>query len=274
MQKLFEVRHPRVGEYESLKTLWLKCFDDSPHVVERFLESAVTPENVVAAFNDNTAVSVLYMIESTITNNGINYKGLYIYAVCTHPDFRGRGLMKKCFDFLFRISKERGVDYLFLVPADESLFTMYQNLGFKNGFYYSQRKVHSKDYIAENTIVEELSFEDYINIRKSFSKTINLATLGETGFKGFMSPESETVRAIKIGDSYGIYENADGSVIIHEIFGDEESVIQTIFNITRADFLDVRCVPQKGSSEPFGMYLTISDAPQIENAFFGIPYGG
>ncbi len=274
MQKLSDVRHPRVDEYDSLKALWLKCFDDAPSVVDRFFENAVTPENTVALFYDETAVSVLYMVESTIKNNGVNYKAFYIYAVCTDPDYRGRGLMKKSFDFLFRISKERGVDYLFLVPADESLFTMYKKLGFKNGFYYSKRKVYSKDFVSHSKSYEELTFEDYINIRNSFSKEINLATLGKNGFKAFLSPESENVKAIKIGNSYGAFENESGLVIVHEIFGDEESILQCIFNLTKADSLDVRCVPQKGNSEPFGMYLVLSDAPPVENAFFGIPYGG
>ncbi len=274
MQKLSDVRYPSVDEYGSLKALWLKCFDDAPSVVDRFFENVVTPENTVAVFEGETAVSVLYMVENTIKNNGVNYKAFYIYAVCTDPDFRGRGLMKKCFDFLFEISKERGVHYLFLVPASESLFKMYEKLGFKNGFCYSKRKVCSKDFVSDSKPYEKLTFEDYINIRNSFSKEINLATLGENGFKAFLSPKSETVKAIKIGNGYAVYENESGSVIVHEIFGDEESILQTIFNLTMADFLDVRAIPTKGNTEPFGMYLALNDAPQIENAFFGIPYGG
>ena len=106
MPKLFDVRHPDEGDYEALKSLWIKCFDDAPSVVERFFENAVTPENAVAAFNGDSAVSVLYTIDSTITNNGAHYKALYVYAVCTDPDFRGRGLMKACFFFLIKHGKE------------------------------------------------------------------------------------------------------------------------------------------------------------------------
>lgn len=272
MQKLSDPRHPVGDEYESLKQLWLKCFDDEKTVIDRFFKTAVTPENTVAIFSENIAVSVLYMIEGNVKNNGENYKALYIYAVCTHPDFRGRGLMKRCFDFLFEVSEKRGVDYLFLVPASESLFKMYEGLGFKTGFYYSKKKVYS-NFISRGEPCEALSFEDYINIRNSFSK-INLATLGERGFNAFLSPESESVRAVKVGNGYGVYEIEGGAVTVHELFGDEQSILQAIFNLTRADFLEIRGFPEAENNKPFGMYLALSGAPEIENAFFGIPYGG
>ena len=273
MQKLFDVRNPREDEYEALKALWLRCFDDSPSVVERFFKNAVTAENVVAAFSDGEPVSVLYIIESTVTNNGKDYKAFYIYAVCTDPDFRGKGLMKKCFDFLFALSKERGVDYLFLVPAEESLFEMYKKLGFKNGFYYSEKIVCSKDFTGETETFENLSFEDYKFIRKSFSDKLNLATLGEKGFKGFLSPESETVKALKCGNGYVVYEKENDTVTVHELFGDENSLLKCVFKLTNMTSLTVRGFADE-KTVPFGMYLGVSDAPPIDNAFFGIAYGG
>lgn len=273
MQKLFDVRNPREDEYEALKALWLKCFDDSPSVVERFFKTAVTDENVVAAFSDGEPVSVLYIIESTITNNGKVYNAFYIYAVCTHPHFRGKGLMKKCFDFLFGLAKERGVDYLFLVPAEESLFEMYKKLGFKNGFYYSEKTVYSKDFTSEPEAFENLSFEDYKFIRKSFSDKLNLATLGEKGFKGFFSPESETVKALKCGNGYVVFEKENDTVTVHELFGDENRLLKSVFNLTNVTSLTIRGFADE-KSVPFGMYLGVDDAPPIDNAFFGIPYGG
>ncbi|MBR4287191.1 MAG: GNAT family N-acetyltransferase [Clostridia bacterium] len=273
MQKLSDPRHPERAEYESLKQLWLKCFDDEKTVVDRFFKYAVIPENTVAVFDGSTAVSVLYMLQSTVKSNSKNYKALYIYAVCTHPDYRGMGLMKGCFDFLFDISKKRGVDYLFLVPASEDLFKMYEGLGFKKGFYYSKNKFFSKDFTSDVTKHEGLTFDDYIKIRNSFSK-ITLATLDERGFNAFLSPEGECVKAIKVGNGYGVYEIEGGAVTVHELFGDEKSILQVIFNLTKVDFLELRGIPQKGNSVPFGMYLALNDAPPIENAFFGIPYGG
>lgn len=274
MPKLFDVRHPDEGDYEALKSLWIKCFDDAPSVVERFFENAVTPENAVAAFNGDSAVSVLYTIDSTITNNGAHYKALYVYAVCTDPDFRGRGLMKACFDFLFDKARERGFDYLFLVPANEELFPMYQRLGFETGFFVCESKAYSRDYTCDCTDSQELAFEDYKNIRSSFSNTINLATLGEKGFNAFLSPKSETVKAIKCGDGYAVFEIEGDSVTVHELFGNKECLLSCIFKLTKADILTVRVFPGCGNSKPSGMYLSLGDAPQLKNAFFGIPYGG
>lgn len=273
MQKSFEIRHPRVREYDSLKALWLKCFDDSADVVERFFEYGVTPENVIGAFTDNKAVSVLYMVESEIANNGVSYKALYIYAVCTDPDYRGKGLMKKCFDFLFGLAKERGVDYLFLVPADAGLFDMYEKLGFRNGFCCSEKSVCSADYQGEKQSFETLVFDEYKAIRHN-ATNVTLASLSKSGFKGFLSPGSDRVRAIRVDNSYAVYEIEEDSVIVHELFGNEKEVLKIIFDLTKADSLTIRGVAYEGNSRPFGMWLPLGDVPVIEDAFFGIPYGG
>lgn len=274
MQKSFEIRHPSVDEYASLQALWLRCFDDAPNVVERFFENTVTPENVIAAYSGDNPVSVLYMIDCLIRNRGVEYKSYYVYAVCTDPHFRGMGLMKKCFDFLFEAAEKRGIDYLFLVPAQDNLFEMYKKLGFKNGFSCSERVISSQMHCGKAPVTEKLGFEDYKNLRNSFSEKITLASLCEKGFKGFLSPESETVKAVKCKDSYGVYEAEGDSVTVHELFGDEKTVLQCIFSLTKAASLTVRGVAFDGNSKQVGMWLALKNAPQLENAFFGIPYGG
>ena len=274
MPKLFDVRHPVAEELKTLKGLWIDTFHDSPSVVEHFFEYAVTEQDIVVAIWDGNVASALYMLDSTIANNGKCYKALYIYAVCTHPDYRGRGLMRACFDFLYEVARERGVDYLFLVPAEENLFGMYEKIGFKNGIYYSEKKAFSKELTCEAPPVEKLTFADFINIRSSFSDKLSLATLGERAFNGFLLPESESVGAIKVGNGYAIYEIEDGGVTVHELFGDEKIILKSVFDLTGVESLTVRGFGDERSSIPFGMYKVVGDAPEINNAFFGIPYGG
>ncbi len=274
MPKLFDVRHPVTRELDALKALWVDTFHDSPSVVEHFFQNAVTEQDIVVALCDNTVASALYMLDSTITNNGKSYRALYIYAVCTHPDYRGRGLMRACFDFLFEVAKARGVDYLFLVPAGDELFEMYRKLGFKTCLYYSERRVFAKDFNCEAPTTERLDFNSFINIRNSFSDEINLATLGERAFNGFLMTDSESIGAIKVGNGYAIYEIEDGGVTVHELFGDKKILLKSVLDLTGVDALTLRGFSDGASSVPFGMYLAVGDAPEINNAFFGIPYGG
>lgn len=261
-------------ELDALKGLWVDTFHDSPVVVEHFFKTAVTEQDIVVAICDGRVASALYMLDSTITNNGKSYKALYIYAVCTHPDYRGRGLMRACFDLLSEVAKARGVDYLFLVPAGDELFKMYEKLGFKTCFYYSEGTVFARDLNCKAPTSERLDFDSFINIRNSYSRKFNLATLGERAFNGFLMPGSESIGAIKVGNGYAIYEIEDGGVTVHELFGDEKILLKSVFDLTRVEALTLRGFSDGNSSVPFGMYSVVGDAPEINNAFFGIPYGG
>ena len=73
MQKSFEIRFPQEGDYNSLKALWQTAFDDSAESLDCFFENTVTPERVLAAFENGIPVSALYMLEADIVNGGKGY---------------------------------------------------------------------------------------------------------------------------------------------------------------------------------------------------------
>jgi len=171
MEKSFEIRHPRVSEYESLKALWQTAFDDTKESLDFFFRNTVSSERVLAAFDGGEPVSVLYMLESEIAAKGKAYSAYYIYAVCTHPRYRGKGLMKSLFSELFKVAAGRGIDYLFLVPEQEYLFGVYEKLGFKIGFYYSEKEVYKSDYEKLSSKNGELTYEDTENVFRCTKKT-------------------------------------------------------------------------------------------------------
>ena len=146
MEKSFEIRFPFESEYENLKELWQTSFDDSKESLDYFFQNTVSPERVLSVFKDREPVSALYMLESEIIKDNKTYSAYYIYAVCTHPDYRGKGLMKSLFEELFKVAKSRNIDYLFLVPEEEYLFNLYRKLGFKNGFSYSFKILFKRDF--------------------------------------------------------------------------------------------------------------------------------
>jgi predicted acetyltransferase len=99
MEKLFEARLVKKSEYDSLKELFTLCFEDSIEAVNVFFEKSVSPERVVAIFDNDKAVSSLYLLESDAFIEGVSYSAYYVYGVCTHPEYRNKGLMKKLFHF-------------------------------------------------------------------------------------------------------------------------------------------------------------------------------
>lgn len=273
MEKSFEIRFPLEGEYEKLKALWQTTFDDTKESLDYFFKNTISPERVLAVFDGSAPVSALYMLESDILNNGKSYSAYYIYAVCTHPDYRGKGLMKKLFKELFGIAKSRKIDYLFLVPEEEYLFGIYERLGFKTGFAYSERAVFKKGFINDREHqIQKLTYKDYRKILFENSANSPVAVLKESTFNSFFNSVSGEVKTVFIeNEGYALYEETEETLTVFELFGNEKLLVSRIFENTEKEKIALRKIA-KENSVPYGMYYKISNAPEIQNGFFGIPY--
>lgn len=274
MEKSFEIRFPLKSDYENLKALWQTAFDDTKESLDYFFKNTISPERVLAVFDGSVPVSALYMLESDILNNEKSYSAYYIYAVCTHPDYRGKGLMKKLFKELFKIAKSRNVDYLFLVPEEEYLFEIYERLGFKTGFVYSQKSALKKDF--QNTVktnkTEKLTYENYRKVVEHNSKNTPVSVLKESTFNSFFNSVSGEVKTVFIeNEGYALYEETEETLAVFELFGNEKLLVSRIFENTEKEEIILRKIA-KENSVPYGMYYKISNAPEIRNGFFGIPY--
>ena len=263
MEKSFEIRFPLEGDYESLKALWRTSFGDSKESLDSFFSKTASPHRVLA----------LYMLESEILINEKAYSSYYIYAVCTHPDYRGKGLMKALFEKFFKVAESRGIDYLFLVPEDEYLFNIYKKLGFKNGFSYSAERIFKKSSdITERIETTTLTYEKYREAIKKYNKNSVVAVLKESTFDSFFNSVSGEVRTIFIeNEGYALYEETKESLVIYELFGNEGLLLEAVFQNTEKNEIVYRHQAIENPI-PYGMYYKINDVPEIQNGFFGIPY--
>ena len=274
MEKLFEARFVEESEYNSLKELFTLCFEDSIEAVNAFFEKTVSPERVVAIFDGNKAISSLYLLESDILIDGVSHNAYYVYGVCTHPDYRNKGLMKKLFHFTEKLVKERNIDYLFLVPAEEYLFDVYSKFGFKKGIYYKEETVSAPTTSGSASFCENVSFDSYKAFCLERSKNgVNIASLKESTFKSFFTSCNGEATAIQTEKGYCVFENNDGKVTVFEIYGDEKELLNIVFEKTKVTSLVCRFPADDiNNSKAYGMYKPFGASPEIENAFFGIPY--
>ena len=273
MEKFFEIRFPLESEYENLKALWKTAFDDSEENLGYFFKNTASPERILAVFKDGKPVSALYMLESEIINKEKIYSAYYIYAVCTHPDFRGKGLMKSLFEELFKVAQSRNIDYLFLVPEEEYLFNIYEKLGFKNGFSYSEETLSRKDFnCIENIKNQKLTYEKYRDIIKENPKTVPVAVLKESTFNSFFNSVSGEVKIASVeNEGYALYEETEEKLVIFELFGNENLLLNVVFQNTEKEEIIYRHF-SNDNPIPYGMFYKLSDVPEIKNGFFGIPY--
>mgnify|MGYP002513826376 CR=1 FL=1 len=215
----------------------------------------------------------MYLLDSEIKVNDKSYSAYYIYAVCTEPSYRGSGIMKKAFSYLEDLVVARKIDYVFLVPANEGLFSMYKKLGFKTGLTYEEEVVRCGNATPSEEFNTCLNYKKYSSFREKYSCSVPLVTLKEKAFNSFYSPVEESVWCLCTEDGYAVCENDEGKIIVHELFGNENVFIDAIAHRYKCEKMFIRKPSLKSESIPFGMYRSFNEVPEIKDAFFGIPYG-
>ena len=79
-----------IGE---LTDLWQTCFGDDDDYIGAFMRSRFVPERTLIGREDGKICSALYLLDGKVRIAGEAFDAAYLYAACTHPDFRSRGYM-------------------------------------------------------------------------------------------------------------------------------------------------------------------------------------
>ena len=117
-----------------LLKLWKQAFGEHDGFWELFLETGYSPDRTLYLTEKNTICAVLCWFDTEARDQ----KWAYVYAVVTHPDFRGRGLCRKLFGQAEALWKDRGYAGVLLVPADEGLRKMYEKMGYETCTYVKE----------------------------------------------------------------------------------------------------------------------------------------
>lgn len=147
-----------------MKALWQLCFGDSEAYIEQYYDR-FGAENSVVIERDG----FLYAMGSCIPvdyvqPDGDVQRGAYLYAVCTHPDFRGKNC---CFNICAAAAsymEADGCDFLFLRPGEPSLVKMYKKFG-----YTMSMTAAEQDYpatCADGVTFRTLTAQDYAMYRQ------------------------------------------------------------------------------------------------------------
>ncbi|MGN0525888.1 MAG: GNAT family N-acetyltransferase [Acutalibacteraceae bacterium] len=267
--KDFKIDYPASRDFREMKNLWQVCFGDSEKATDNFFKNSVDLKNTLCAFINNKPVGMLFLQECTVLNGGKEYPSYYIYGVCTNPDFRKTGVMTELFKEAKNIAEERNIDYLILVPANDKLFEMYRKQGFETSFYYEEKRCVAN--LNKTVETFSLDYESYIGLNKNKSLNETVAVLNEYTFNSFMRPVSENSGVFAFCGGYAVYEVNEKSVTVFEYAGSENVISAEILKRTEINNIIFRKY-SKNKNKPYGMYFAVSDAPKIENGFFGVPY--
>ena len=82
--------------YSAYKDLYLKCFtEDSEQDAEFLFETVLKKAERVCEYENGTPIAMLFLMDCRIQTKTESLPFYYLYAACTHPDHRGKGLMSK-----------------------------------------------------------------------------------------------------------------------------------------------------------------------------------
>ncbi len=254
-----------------MKSLWKLTFFDSDSVINNFFEKSVVPENTVGVFDGEKAVSALYALECSGNAGAGEFDAYYIYGVSTLKEYRKLGLMKKALGFVEEMARNRGVDALFLVPANRTLFSMYEKFGYRTNIYFKETEV---PYFTcqEHFSIEKVGKKQYENAQKNAN--FPRFSLKNDAFLSFFSPAENAINCFSVENKgYCLYEKEQGEVTVHELFGDKKILLGEIFKRENVNTLKLREYSEN-KEIPYGMTKFLNNSEYAENFFFGVSYGG
>lgn len=157
-------------DINELKTLWQICFGDEKEYIDFFFSDRFVPENTFVYIHNNRVVAQLFLLEGVFRVSEKEYPSYYLYAACTHPDFRRKGIMKELLLSVEQEAKNRNIGFICLVPAEKSLFDYYSKFSYKPVFSKKVFSVEKSDLsVNDNDIVGlTLNNEDISAFRNKY----------------------------------------------------------------------------------------------------------
>ena len=142
---------------EQVKALWKLCFEDSEEFVEMYFKLRYKNEVNVAIQSGDEVISALQMLPYPLTFCGETVQTSYISGACTHPEFRGKGVMRELLSQSFARMLRNGVYFSTLIPAEPWLFDYYKRMGYATVFEYSVKEIILPELIVSKDIVVDVA---------------------------------------------------------------------------------------------------------------------
>lgn len=226
-----------INDKKELSNLWQTTFSEDSQVIEYFFDNifkdAVTPIIRI----DGEIASSLFLLPCKIDN----YNGKCVYCAMTDYSHRSKGYMKELLDFSYNYCVENDFDFLFLVPAEDSLFNYYEKCGFNK--FGTSRRILLDGTAPESK--EKLNYQykiDFDNSIIDYWKNSCVVYGGEVTDFGLVSRDDETViRNAKGGFTEIPQDYKKEKTIIQGDITFGEEYIPAMIRTENKELLDTNC---------------------------------
>lgn len=161
---MLQMHAARPGELPRIREIWKLVFGDDDSFLERFLDFC-PPERIQVLLEEGEVQSFLALLPATLVLPDAEPAKLdYVYALCTHPGWRGKGLGGQILNYADYFSRTRWAQVICTVPAQESLHQgFFRPWGYREGFITYVTEVDAAALSAgeEADTIAALSAADY-----------------------------------------------------------------------------------------------------------------
>lgn len=215
-----KVRYAEPKDKSGLKEMWQKCFSDSEKFVKWNFENNFACENAMLLENDESMLSSLHLIPYDVVFRGTVLKGVYVSAVATMKQYRGKGCAANLIRSAISEMEKRGAEILFLVPAINGYYERF-------GFLKTAEKEKfilplSKSLNLQKTIIPNAAEVLEIYLEANKNKTFYLKrSLKDTMLILSDITENTGGECIMLddGSAYAMYKIEKDKVRVFEIMG-------------------------------------------------------
>jgi GNAT superfamily N-acetyltransferase len=127
------------SQKEEMAQLWQLCFGDPTEYIHNFFERQFDPSKTLVYVLDQRVVSVVYMLDASIYLEGREEPAQYLYAGCTHPDYRKRGIFERVVEYACNLAIAAGQRFSILLPASDPLYDYYGHISYME--YFKKRRI-------------------------------------------------------------------------------------------------------------------------------------
>lgn len=277
------------SDFADIFAIWRMSFLDSDEYISNFMKMMYKDGNALVSRVDGKVVSMIFLLETQLVIKGRPYSAYYLYAAATHPDHRGCGHMSKTIRAAEILAKERGVDFIVLVPAEDWLFDYYSRFGYKTTFY--KRVAHfTRNDLAELSREPDLTDAFKLNVFETRQTAFGLCDFlnwGENALKYAMFEHNNGTGSVAFtSDGYAMYNMGKNVAYVKEFctLSDPEELYTMLLLEDEAEFftfnlpIDHPIHSFKEEISRVGMSLPLNDTAkqaqkQMNNAYIGITLG-
>jgi len=130
---------------KQIRNLWQLCFNDSEAFTELYFTHRYNNDVNICIQSGEEIISALQMLPYQMTFCSNEVPTSYISGACTHPDYRGKGVMRELLSQAFAQMQSQGVLFSTLIPASNYLFNYYKKNGYASVFNYTEENYFTED---------------------------------------------------------------------------------------------------------------------------------